>query len=93
MLAQGAWFLSDLEFAAKAGQAPPVGFRSTSWTPHTLVNGVYTAASDIEQAGRLMLSCPDLSTDAQTFADSLTSPDASSRPTALGALDHSWIRG
>lgn len=90
---QGSWFLSDLEFAAKAGTVPPSDFRHISWTSCTLVGGKYTTASDMEQAGRLMLNCPDvvLSPAGESLRDSLTTGDASRRPTASEALQHQWF--
>jgi hypothetical protein len=85
--------LADLEFAAHVGQAPPPDFLSTSWTPDTLEGGRYTTASDIEQAGRLLLSRAELPPEALLLADILTAEDASKRPTAMQALEHSWFQG
>lgn len=84
--------LIDLESAARLDQAPG-SFQSIAWAEDTLTGGLYTAASDVQLVGRLMLSRPELLSDVSTeLAKAMEQPDAVARPTARAALSHAWFR-
>lgn len=83
--------LIDLESAARLDQ-PPGSFTCVDWTADTLTGGLYTAASDVQLVGRLMLPWHEqLSSSGRQLAEAMRHADASARPTAQAALSHSWF--
>ena len=88
------WFLIDLESADKTGKNPGA-FKCKAWTPCTLVDGLYTTASDIEMVGRLFKDACSfvLSEPGTVLSQRMRCANALQRPSAIEALDNSWFRG
>lgn len=85
---QGGWVLVDLESAARLDR-PPGSFTCVDWTADTLTGGLYTAASDVQLVGRLMLPWHEqLSSSGRQLAEAKHHAFASARPMAQAALSH-----
>ena len=83
------YFLLDLELCGRKGATPK--FHLGTWGADTLVEGTYTAASDLTQLGKLLQSVPITSTDGQHFLQKLQVPASALQASAADLLRHSWI--
>jgi hypothetical protein len=83
------YFLLDLELCGRLGAKPK--FHLSTWGADTLVEGMYTAASDLTQLGKLLQSHTIRSTKGQHFLQKLQVPASALKASAAGLLRHSWI--
>ena len=85
------WFLLDLECCAKDGAPAPQSLR-TSHAPGVLVNGRFTAASDLSLLGQLLWRHERMVTSAlgREFLDAIHVP-AVEQLAAQELLQHPWI--
>ncbi len=89
------WFLLDLETCAPADQQPLPAFRPAGWLPNTLVDGLYTRASDLYQLWwDVQRKCEGVvvSPPGKAFMDLLSTPPDSQKLNAKQLLAHEWLR-
>ena len=86
------WYLLDLECCAPDGkQAPPV--LCTSWMKDVLVDGLFTAASDLTLLGLMLGDWADcVASDAgHDFLAAVRVPAQQQQQSAMQLLTHPWL--
>lgn len=85
------WFLLDLECCALPGQ-PAAALRTAS-VPGVLVEGRFTAASDIAMLGRLLGAHTGhvISEDGRDFLEAVCLPAKEQKKSAQELLTHQWL--
>ena len=86
------YFLLDLELCAKINEKPR--FNLQSWDSETLVDGLYTVASDLHSLGRMLceLAAIIVSEEGRSFLAELRRPAREQQKSAEQLMSHAWIR-
>ncbi len=86
------YFLLDLELCAEIDKEPSFNLRS--WGKYALVDGRYTAASDLHSLGRMLhkLKATIVSKEGKDFVADLCRPAREQKQSAEQLLSHAWIR-
>lgn len=88
------WFLLDLETCAPADEKPAAAFEPAGWTQETLVNGLYTRASDLYQLGLAVRPrCEGVveSQAGKAFLKAILTPPAKQTRSAEALLQNDWL--
>lgn len=86
------YLLLDLELCAEIDKEPSFNLRS--WGKYALVDGRYTAASDLHSLGRMLhkLKATIVSKEGKDFVADLCRPAREQKQSAEQLLSHAWIR-
>eukprot|EP00898_Chlorokybus_atmophyticus_P004156 jgi/Chlat1/4741/Chrsp308S08923 len=86
------FFLFDMELSLNLDQPPPYTLRPSGWDGDTaLVNGQYTAASDLFQLGRMLLEALSANSIADMMAHALAEQLIAKALSVEDAQLHDWL--